>query len=297
MRLRHLVCISLGALLAAPLASQELLTHEAGARVVAFSSEYGGGWNAQYLVEGADENPEAMGVWCSANDAPFPHWAVIELPRSTWLTTLIFNNALPDEPSYPGISAKDVTVQVSDQGADAGFHTVASFRLERNRNGQEVRVEPTQARWIKVIVTSNWGNPTWTELGQLGAIDDGSRAVDLGTALRERREVHLYGLYFDFGAATLRDESAPVLDQIALLMRNEATLSLVVEGHTDAVGDAAANQRLSEQRAAAVVAALTSRGVPGGRLRAAGMGATHPVADNDTPAGRARNRRVTIRVQ
>jgi OOP family OmpA-OmpF porin len=68
-----------------------------------------------------------------------------------------------------------------------------------------------------------------------------------------------------------------------------------VAGHTDNVGDAAANQRLSEARAYAVVALLRTMGVEGNRLAAIGYGDTRPVADNATADGRARNRRVAFR--
>ena len=276
----------------------DVLSYAAGARVVAFSSEYGGGWDAAYLVGMPPEaESEALGVWCSATNAPFPHWAVIELPRSTWLTTLVFNNALEDEPTYPGISAKDVQVLVSDEGADRGFRPVASFALARNRNNQEVRIEPTQARWVKVIVTSNWGNDTWTELGQLGGFDDGTRASNLAEALLTTGSADVYGIYFDFGTAAVRPESGTILDQIAATLRADPNLRIAVEGHTDNVGEAAANQRLSEQRAQAVVQALAARGIPAARLSAAGYGATRPVADNGTAVGRARNRRVTLRAQ
>ena len=72
-------------------------------------------------------------------------------------------------------------------------------------------------------------------------------------------------------------------------------LRLVIEGHTDDVGGAAANQALSQQRAEAVKAALVSGyGVDAARLTAKGMGATKPAAPNATPAGRQQNRRVEL---
>jgi outer membrane protein OmpA-like peptidoglycan-associated protein len=300
----HMIRRSTAAALAAVLAcataaraQTNVFSHAAGARVVAQSSNYGASWDVQNLVANYAGAASELPVWASEDDAPFPHWAVIDLGRATWLTTLVFNNALPEEPQYPGISAKDVEVQVSSQGPDAGFHRAAAFRLERNRNNQEVRIEPVQARWVKVVITSNWGYAGSTELGQLGGYDDGSRAVDLASTLRSKGSVDVYGLYFDFGSAALRPESAPVLDQIAALLKQDAAIRLSVEGHTDNVGDAASNQRLSQERAQAVVAALGTRGIPAARLSAVGRGATQPVADNATPVGRAKNRRVTLVVQ
>ena len=71
---------------------------------------------------------------------------------------------------------------------------------------------------------------------------------------------------------------------------------LRVEGHTDAQGKRASNVKLSQRRAAAVVKALVKRGVPAERLVAQGFGPDQPVADNATAEGRAKNRRVELRV-
>jgi len=67
-----------------------------------------------------------------------------------------------------------------------------------------------------------------------------------------------------------------------------------VEGHTDNVGRAAANQTLSQQRAEAVVAWLAARGIDAARLGAAGLGDSKPLADNGSEEGRAKNRRVEL---
>ena len=69
---------------------------------------------------------------------------------------------------------------------------------------------------------------------------------------------------------------------------------LEIAGHTDAAGDPAQNETLSQARAEAVKAALVKRGIEGGRLAAQGVGETQPVASNDTPEGRAINRRVEL---
>lgn len=71
-------------------------------------------------------------------------------------------------------------------------------------------------------------------------------------------------------------------------------LSVIVGGHTDNVGAPEANQKLSEERARAVVAALVQRGIAASRLEARGFGQTAPIADNRTEDGRAKNRRVEL---
>jgi outer membrane protein OmpA-like peptidoglycan-associated protein len=277
--------------------AKNLLSAKAGARVVASSSNYEGSWDVTNLIDDSDNWSGVLPCWCTAEGAPFPHWVVIELPASSWFTTLIFNNAIPDEESgWPGISAKDVQVQVSDKSAQAGFRTVVSFRLERNKNHQEVRLEPVQGRWMKLIVTANWGHESYTELGKLGAFDDGSRPTDISSQLKSKGYVDIYGIYFDFGSANLRTESGPILEKIVAFMKGNPAAKVVIEGHTDNVGDAAGNQRLSEQRATSVIGAIAKQGIDTGRLTAVGYGATKPVGDNSTITGRAKNRRVTLRL-
>ncbi|MEO1630254.1 MAG: OmpA family protein, partial [Bacteroidota bacterium] len=71
-------------------------------------------------------------------------------------------------------------------------------------------------------------------------------------------------------------------------------LSLLIEGHTDSDGGDASNQTLSEDRAAAVKAYLVDNGIDADRLDTAGYGESEPVADNETPEGKAQNRRVVF---
>src|SRR5690606_17780031 len=95
------------------------------------------------------------------------------------------------------------------------------------------------------------------------------------------------------GPAEIQKQSDPLLDQIAAAMKASPQVKRIrIEGHTDDVGDEAVNQRLSEQRAASVEAALVSRGVSEDRLETRGYGESQPTAPNRSAAGRAKNRRV-----
>lgn len=118
-------------------------------------------------------------------------------------------------------------------------------------------------------------------------------AVEASLAKDCRAE--LPGIYFAFGSAALDPASAPALALLAAMLGRHADWSLAIEGHTDNVGSAAANQALSQQRAEAVRTALASR-LSGGaaRLTATGFGATRPREPNTTLEGRARNRRVEV---
>jgi outer membrane protein OmpA-like peptidoglycan-associated protein len=278
-------------------AGTNLITREAGARVQAFSSEYGAGWVADNLVPareqlGDDGRPLHELIWSSGASVPFPHWVLIDLGQRRWLTSFVFNNALSEEADHPGISARQLELWTGD---DAGaLKKLLGFQLERNKDGQSVAIEPVQARFLKLVVTTNWGHPWYTELGAALAFDDGRRPGDLATRLKAEGRADLHGLYFDFGSAVLRPESAPVLQQVLAVHRSQPGRTLVLEGHTDNVGAAAANLDLSQRRAAAVRAELLRLGVSAEVLQAVGFGPARPVASNATDAGRARNRRVTL---
>jgi outer membrane protein OmpA-like peptidoglycan-associated protein len=101
---------------------------------------------------------------------------------------------------------------------------------------------------------------------------------------------------FGWASATLEDESLPTLKELAAVANACPLARIEIEGHTDAEGTPERNSKLSERRAQAVVGYLTSAGVDAGRLTAVGYGATRPVASNDTPESRARNRRIEFKV-
>jgi predicted Zn-dependent protease len=102
-----------------------------------------------------------------------------------------------------------------------------------------------------------------------------------------------YAFQFDPGSDRLKPESVTTLKMIAEALQSDSSLRLQIEGHTDATGDATRNVELSRRRAEAVKAALISRfNVPPDRLATSGVGGARPLATNDTPAGRAMNRRV-----
>lgn len=107
--------------------------------------------------------------------------------------------------------------------------------------------------------------------------------------------VATHGILFDSGSDKIRPESTPTLKEIGDMLKAHADLSLMIEGHTDNVGDDASNQSLSDRRAAAVRQYMIDQyGIDGARLQAKGYGETKPVSSNDTPEGRQNNRRVEL---
>jgi outer membrane protein OmpA-like peptidoglycan-associated protein len=106
--------------------------------------------------------------------------------------------------------------------------------------------------------------------------------------------VTLPGIFFDTGKSTLKPGAKATLTKIATQLKKDEGARVSVEGHTDSVGGTAANEALSEKRAAAVRDFLTKGGVDGDHITSSGKGESEPVATNKTAAGRQQNRRVEL---
>jgi len=106
--------------------------------------------------------------------------------------------------------------------------------------------------------------------------------------------VNLSDVLFDTGSANLKTGAREKLAKVAGILLSHRGLKLQVEGHTDSVGAADYNQRLSENRADSVRTYLVEQGIAPNAIGTAGFGETMPVASNDTPAGRQQNRRVEL---
>lgn len=114
------------------------------------------------------------------------------------------------------------------------------------------------------------------------------RQTDRGTVLT------LGDVLFAPGETTLQPDARARLDDVVELLATEPDQRVRIEGHTDATGGAELNQRISQQRADAVMEALVELGIEAERIQAMGMGQAFPIASNDTAEGRSRNRRVDI---
>ncbi len=120
-------------------------------------------------------------------------------------------------------------------------------------------------------------------------------AEAIAQGLSETGQVAIYGIYFDTAKSDIKPESEAALAEIAKLMRAHPDLKVYIVGHTDMVGDAAANLKLAQARAQSVVTALsTKNGIAAARMIPFGAGPYAPVATNRTEEGRAKNRRVEL---
>ena len=111
-----------------------------------------------------------------------------------------------------------------------------------------------------------------------------------------KRRIVLRGVNFDFDKSNIRSDARVILDEAVATLKSEPDIRVSVEGHTDAIGSDAYNERLSERRANAVAEYLSRAGIARGRLSTEGLGESKPVASNMDEDGRAQNRRVELRI-
>ncbi len=162
---------------------------------------------------------------------------------------------------------------------------LAVFKIMKN--GQE-------SAWVKIETIGSDGTDSYIlTIIQLAEMKQEITADDMLKTLNADGHIALY-INFETGKADIKPESQVIIDQIVEMMKANPTLKVSIEGHTDNVGTATANQTLSEKRAQAVMNALIAKGIDKSRLTSKGWGATKPIGDNSTDDGKAQNRRVEI---
>ena len=150
---------------------------------------------------------------------------------------------------------------------------------------------PVVPEWTRQVVRIDF--PETTVGNAAGGTGGGGGEVE--KALAKDCRVELPGVYFEFNSATLDPQSEPALRSLAAMLGRRADWRISIEGHTDSVGTEQYNMDLSARRAAAVREALVStHGIAPARITTAGFGKSRPREPNETPEGRARNRRVEL---
>jgi outer membrane protein OmpA-like peptidoglycan-associated protein len=177
--------------------------------------------------------------------------------------------------------AKGGQIRMADED---GVHTIVMLK----QNGGEL--------WFHCSVSNGGEVYTLTIIERAAMAQQVElTSAAIAEALKAKGSLALRNILFDTGKATLKAESSKELQLVIDVLKQDETLRLEVQGHTDNVGQPAANLALSQQRAAAVRDYLIKTGgIAAARLTAAGYGDTRPVAPNTTDEGRAQNRRVEI---
>jgi len=188
----------------------------------------------------------------------------------------------------------DITGKVSDKKAGNPLAATvmvpeadsAVFRTDRASGTYKARLVPGT---YSLVVESRGYVKQTAEL----VVEKGKPVVRDFQLVEEGMAITLKGIYFDFDKATIRPESKPGLENAARMLKENPTITVEIQGHTDSVGSDEYNVALSDRRAGAVVDYLVRNlGIDASRLTAKGYGEFQPVADNGTEEGRASNRRV-----
>lgn len=169
-------------------------------------------------------------------------------------------------------------------GGKVLYQTKSSATLNLQQSGKDIWVD------VSASASGNWYYLRIIEKGELALEVKVNPVLD---AIDKTGKATVY-INFDTASSKIKPDSAAVIDDILAMLRQRGDLKLSVEGHTDGDGNAASNQKLSEERAAAVVASLVKGGVQAARLSSKGYGMSRPVADNKSEEGKAKNRRVEL---
>lgn len=171
-------------------------------------------------------------------------------------------------------------------------------RLPRDNDGGETTLKVATGGkevWIRVE-PGIFSAPTQSYKLSVIEVAAMQQVVSANKLLEEINRSGFVALYinFDTGKWDLKADGRATVAEIVAMLRSAPALRIAIEGHTDNVGQAAANRSLSEKRAQSVMAAIVAGGIDPKRLSAAGVGQERPIADNRSEEGRAKNRRVEL---
>lgn len=159
--------------------------------------------------------------------------------------------------------------------------------LKASANGKDI--------WIKVE-PDIWSAPTKSYRLTVVEVEAMVQVISANAMLDALNKDGFIALYINFDTAKsdLKADGEATVKEIVAMLKGAPALKISIEGHTDNVGTAASNQKLSESRAKAVMDAIVKGGVAQNRLASKGLGQAAPIADNRSDEGKAKNRRVEL---
>lgn len=204
-------------------------------------------------------------------------------------TTLYLVGKVLDENTKEGVKAK---LQVIDNEKNKVIATYLSDTLG------DYKIQLAEKKKFAVEITAKdfLFFAEEIDLNQMEIKNDSVHKNFLLDKVEIGKKVVLDNIYFETGSDKLKPESYAELDRVVKLLENNKTIKLEISGHTDNVGSYIANKRLSKARAKSVVDYLVGHGISKSRLTYEGYSFTRPIAPNDTPEGRRRNRRVEFEI-
>ncbi|HHP7241194.1 MAG TPA: OmpA family protein [Cyclobacteriaceae bacterium] len=206
-------------------------------------------------------------------------------PEATLIVTGIVTNAKTNEPMKAWIVVENLEtgdlIASTNSNSESGEYLVVlpadgSYGVTANRDGFFFYSDNFQVE----------EDPDYEELRK----DIALKPIEKGA------EVELNNIFFSFNDADLRPESQLELDRVVELLENYPLMEIEISGHTDNQGPSEFNMQLSQQRAESVKAYISSKGIEENRLKTSYFGEEQPIADNDTPEGRQKNRRTEFKV-
>lgn len=208
-------------------------------------------------------------------------------------TTILYFHKTPEKQPSPLQVIRNYQNAVKGIGGEVLYE-----RLPREGDGGETTLKVLTGGkevWVRVE-PGIFSAPTQSYKLWVVEVAAMQQVVSANKLLDELNRNGFVALYinFDTGKADLKADGRATVAEIVKMLKAAPGLGIAIEGHTDNVGQPAANKALSESRARSVMAAIVAGGIERGRLSAAGFGQERPIADNRGEEGRAKNRRVEL---
>jgi len=267
------------------------MSKKAGAKIISCSTDTIG-FECQNII---DDHAGHQKIWRALLAKDKTPQVVIELPESKMLTTFAINTGYLHEQEFTGITARRISIYVSNTSAEDGFQLLAQEFISRTKTEQIISVEARKARWIKIVLDNNWGNNRYTEIGRVYAYND-VMLNEYEMVLQSEGKLDVSDIHFETNSHILMKKSLPMIEAIAELLHEHKHWHLIIEGHTDQQGSQDYNLELSKKRAETVVELLVRAGIHKNRLKPIGYGSSRPINEDGTEQAMSENRRVTFRL-